>query len=84
MKQLKKLLEDRGMTQRELAKASGVSQGAISMIANGLRDPSWSIVCALADALGVSTDELRGDEDKAEAETNESSTDRSDDDALCA
>lgn len=82
MKQLKKLLEDRGMTQRELAKTSGVSQGAISMIANGLRDPSWSIVCALADALGVSTDELRGDED--EAETNESSTDRSDDDALCA
>ena len=81
MKRLRELLEERGLTQKELAKISGVSQSNISMIINGLRDPGWSIVCALADALGVSTDELRGEDDEKTAEQEEK---RSDDDALCA
>lgn len=50
------------MSRGALSLASGVSVETIRSIEDGRRlDPSWSTVQALADALGVSTEELRTD-----------------------
>jgi transcriptional regulator with XRE-family HTH domain len=50
---LKELRERAGLTQKELADRAGVSQRAVSHWEQGLREPSWSNVLALAGALGV-------------------------------
>lgn len=47
-----------GMTQAELAEASGVSLGSVRNLEQGIRQPSWEMVQKLASALGVSFDEL--------------------------
>lgn len=47
------------MTQEQLAKMSGVSRVAISMIENGkIENVSSKTLLALADALGTSLDEM--------------------------
>ena len=43
----------RGLTQAALAEKAGLRQPAISMIENDERDPSWSALVRLADALGA-------------------------------
>lgn len=40
-----------GLKQLELAERLGVSANYISLLENDRRDPSWSFVCNLADAL---------------------------------
>jgi XRE family transcriptional regulator, fatty acid utilization regulator len=47
-----------GLTQAQLAAASGVSQRHISALESGLSDPKLSTVTALATALGVKSEEL--------------------------
>ena len=47
------------LTQGQLAEKAGVKRGAIARWELGTREPSWSNVVALADALGVSCDEFR-------------------------
>lgn len=54
----------RGMSQRELAAASGVSQVAISKLENELRSPRWTTARVLADALGVPPEQLFPDDDQ--------------------
>lgn len=49
---------DRGLTQDELAESSGVSQAAISHLERSNGDPKIGTMRALADALGVTLDEL--------------------------
>ena len=50
---LKTLREAAGLTQGQLAKRAGLHLGAIFKLEQGVRDPSWATVQALANALGV-------------------------------
>jgi transcriptional regulator with XRE-family HTH domain len=50
---LKELREQAGLSQKELADKVGLSQRAVSHWEQGLREPGWSNVVALAEALGV-------------------------------
>ncbi|HEY8506369.1 MAG TPA: helix-turn-helix transcriptional regulator [Gemmataceae bacterium] len=50
---LRELRELAGLSQKELAERSGLSQRAVSHWEQGLREPMWSNVLALAAALGV-------------------------------
>jgi transcriptional regulator with XRE-family HTH domain len=55
-----KLRELRGkMTLTELAKKAGLSAADISRYERDLVVPSYDVVCRLADALGVRTDDFR-------------------------
>lgn len=58
---VRRLREERGWTQAELALRAGVDQSQVSKIEGGSReDAKFSTVGKVADALGVSTDVLRG------------------------
>ena len=59
----------RGMTQAQLAKEAGISQGLIARIeTHKVKDPASSVVRRLATALGVTADYLVGmyDDDTAD------------------
>ena len=43
----------RGMTQKELAEATGIAQGEISKLENGTRNPSIKLLQRLADGMGM-------------------------------
>jgi len=55
---LKRLREERGLTQERLAKRSGVSHGYLARLEIGMHDPSLSTLAKLAKALRVSVAEL--------------------------
>lgn len=57
---LKTARKAKGMTQKKLAKASGVPAVCISNYERGLSDPAMFTAMCLADALGVSMDWLSG------------------------
>ncbi len=59
-KRITALRKEKGMTQEQLAEKVGVSAQAVSKWENDLSCPDISILAALSDALGVSTDELLG------------------------
>jgi transcriptional regulator with XRE-family HTH domain len=59
-KRLKKVLNDRGMMQKELAKKIGVNEMAISRYVHGGRIVSVSILIDICKALHVSSDYLLG------------------------
>jgi transcriptional regulator with XRE-family HTH domain len=50
---LQELRQKTGLSQKELADKAGVSQRAISHWEQGIREPKWSNVLVLAEALGV-------------------------------
>jgi transcriptional regulator with XRE-family HTH domain len=50
---LKELREAAGLSQKALADRAGLSQRAVSHWEQGIREPGWSNVLALARALGV-------------------------------
>ena len=50
---LRRLREERKLTQVELASRAGVGQAMVSLLEQGDRLPSWATVCQLAAALGV-------------------------------
>ncbi len=50
---LKTLREERGISMRTLARNSGLSANALSMIERGLTSPSISTLFKIATALGV-------------------------------
>lgn len=50
---LKRLRESSGLTQAKLADLAGMNQFGIAKLEQGVREPSWSTVQALAKALGV-------------------------------
>ena len=60
---LKRLREDRGLTQEALAFKSGVSISSLGRIEMGRTSAAWTTVVQLADALGVSMGELGADVD---------------------
>lgn len=65
---LRELRAARNWTQGELAAAAKVSARAVAQWEQGLRQPSWENVIALADALGVSTEAFRQEPTQPEAE----------------
>jgi transcriptional regulator with XRE-family HTH domain len=56
---LRELRAGVGLTQEQLAEKAGVKRDAVARWERGNREPSWSNVVALADALGVSCDAFR-------------------------
>ena len=50
--------EERGLSQVQLAEATGFIQAWISHVERGRRNPSWSNVVRLSGGLGVSVAEL--------------------------
>ena len=60
---LKELRTEKGLSQRELAKAVGLTQGAITHWENGVRSPSGEALILLAKYFGVTSDYLLGLED---------------------
>ena len=59
-KRLKKVREEKGLSQAELAKVAGFQPAAISHFETGQRKPSFDNLKKLADALAVSIDYLLG------------------------
>lgn len=57
---LKRIRQDKRMTQDELAKRIGVSRSAIGMYESGAREPDYETLEALADVFNVSMDDLAG------------------------
>jgi len=55
---LKRIRSDKNMSQGDIARALGVDRGYISNIENGKRNPTLATIQKLANALGVSADEL--------------------------
>jgi len=55
---LRKLLKDRKITQDELARKIGVTQGHISLICNGIKKPGLDVLVKISDALDVSLDHI--------------------------
>jgi transcriptional regulator with XRE-family HTH domain len=51
---LKRLRETAGLTQPQLAERAGMNQFGVAKLEQGVREPSWATVQALAAALGVS------------------------------
>lgn len=64
-KEIKKARIDKGWQQKDLREATGLSQKYLSEVELDKVDPRWSIVKRIADALGVSLDQLAREDDPA-------------------
>ena len=62
------ILNQRGMTRRELAERTGLTEVAIGRYINGEREPKAVTLSAIAVELGVSMDELMGIENGSKSE----------------
>jgi transcriptional regulator with XRE-family HTH domain len=71
-KTIKSLREEAGLTQEELALASGLSTGEISKQEHGWRNPRWETMKRLAAGLGVSCSDMVARAEKFEMEERES------------
>lgn len=56
------LLQEKGITAYQVAKATGLSVGLVNNYKNGLRNPANTNLIKIAEYLGVSTDYLLGKE----------------------
>ena len=63
-KELKQHREMNGLTQAEVAQATGLNQSSISRWEEGKRSPSIEYCIILADFYGISIDDLVGHEIK--------------------
>lgn len=59
-KRILKLLNDKNLTQKELAKIVGTTEVSIGRYINDKREPSATMLASIASALNVSTDFLLG------------------------
>ncbi len=67
IKRMTKMMKQKGVTQRELAEMSGVTEAAMSRYMRGERQPRAEVVANMATALGVTSDYLLGrEEDRSE------------------
>jgi transcriptional regulator with XRE-family HTH domain len=70
---LKRLRKAKGLTQQDLANAAGVSISVVVQIESGkITDPRASTLRGLAEQLGVTLDDLAGDENGGEEEEGKS------------
>ena len=58
------LLKERGLSQKELAQRTNLTEGAVSHYLKGDREPKGAILLNIANALGTSTDYLSGRTDE--------------------
>jgi transcriptional regulator with XRE-family HTH domain len=56
---LRETREAAGVSQTELGQRTGIAYQTIAKYERGVNEPTWPIVCLIADALGVPTDQLR-------------------------
>lgn len=56
---VRRLREELGLKQGELAERSGLNRATINRVENGHTIPEWDFICAIADGLGCSLEELR-------------------------
>jgi len=59
---LRKLRQERGLSQAQLARLSGIPKGTLLQWEYGLRTPLLDAAVKLADALEITLDELAGRE----------------------
>lgn len=59
-----KFRKGKGWTQEELAKASGLSRGYIAAIEEEGRHPAVKALALIAKSLGISLEQLLGEEEK--------------------
>lgn len=57
---LRTLMEERGETQENIAKAAGKTRQTISQYVNGISEPGYDVLVQIADHFDVSTDYLLG------------------------
>ena len=62
IERLKELRIEKGLTQVQLSKATGLSQSGIALWEAGQRVPGADVIIILARFFGVSTDYLLGEE----------------------
>ncbi len=55
---LRQLREERGESQEVVAFHAGITAGTLARLELGQSDPSWTTICAVAQALGVSLRDL--------------------------
>lgn len=60
-KTVEKILKQKGITIYKLAKLTGISDNTLRNYRSKNSDPSFTNACKIADALGVSLDDLRKD-----------------------
>ena len=58
---LKRLREERDITQEQLAFDAGITTSALSRIERGLNSPGWLTVKRITEALGLTLGELIAD-----------------------
>ena len=61
MTNLQRIRKEKGLSQKELADALGVTQGTVSAWESGRWDPTVENLRAVAKVLGVTVDELIGE-----------------------
>ncbi len=57
---LQSLMTQRGVTQKELAERTGITEASVSKYLNRERTPRIDVILNIAKAFGVSVDELMG------------------------
>jgi len=67
---IKEAMLQQGLSQRELAKRAGATEGSVSRYISGDRTPDARTIVKLADALGVTTDYILGLMQDAQTEYN--------------
>ena len=75
-KTIQTLREQRGLSQKELAKRVGVSTGAIGNYEAGLRRPKFEVLEAFADVFNVPMGVLLGDDEACRLLMYSAETDR--------
>jgi transcriptional regulator with XRE-family HTH domain len=62
---IREIREKKGISIGQLARITGLTGGAISLIERGFRNPNMSTIFKIRDALGVPLDELYMEDEDA-------------------
>jgi transcriptional regulator with XRE-family HTH domain len=65
---LKQIRESAGLTQDQLAESAGLNKFGLAKLEQGVSEPHWPTVLALAHALGVTCDSFMEPPAKSDAE----------------
>ncbi len=59
-RRIQRMLDEQGISRKEFAAMTGLTEAAISRYCTGAREPKSVTLATIANALGVSVDELLG------------------------